>query len=783
MKFGASAWSSMRYPGLPPVEAMSRGVLDGLPLWFVFGAIAAVVLGFSHIYLQILHFLVPALVLPILFRTDLVSRLGLETVAMLGLGMAWLLIGSAQLYGGVVLLPDLASARIAQDAACVVVLIASALHPGSHEQRLQRIAAASVLSLLIVCVCVIVGYSAGFPHGNPNFTVTALAPGCLLALGWVCHRFRMLPRLIALVAIGSIYFYYVFFVTPGDPRRGMALAGVAAVGGLVWDMIRERHPRLAWTLFAVAVVLASAVVVHAFARQVTDIRSDRIFLYSAGASAAWEWLPWGRGPYAMLGLEFATAEAARERIACGHWALHAHNEMLDVLLRGGIPLLLVYILGCGLLIVGLLRIRERKIRAPLLAWVAGMAVLLTTDNGFSYFGQEMWAAMIGGVILSIWSHQDERAISAHQWPRIVPLGVRGAACGMALIAGLAFIREMPALAMTAASPRSDRITLALRSRLPEIIRLEGEDALAKLLGDHDYGAFLPLDQGIRGKTRHATATPFYSDLIHRRQVDLCWEACLKLLRGRWTTDTARQIRELCQVWSIADSNILRLELQILRRLPFNAVYHQELYRLISRRPDFLRFVPARLILRGRQYMGDPGCPPPVFHDHWRGVEDAADDLAGVAWLTITGAPWKEISPKLEQIASRYPHVNDVALWAIRSRVDAKAEDMPWFETLLPRLAIGMVWTSSNRRVLITHFIETPRQARESWPILCACFPEITAKIERGMCAVPPGADEWLMRVCFDLIEINAMRRLEDGVLYRGQSPLRSASNPGLLDFE
>lgn len=310
------------------------------------------------------------------------------------------------------------------------------------------------------------------PFGNANFAVGAALPLLVVACVWSGvrgGRTAILCAAAGLLAAGLL----ATGLLGGDPCRAvwLGLAAGTATALILRLPARWHLPLLAAGALALVAGLAAAVAGSIDPAALGAGSSYRVHVWrAAGEAVAGPAMLGGYGPGSAIAVLAAQPSAAAAFLTVPSYAEHAHNEALQVLLDGGLPLAGLLVAALWFTIAPLWRRRGEPAAAALLAgWACALALALV-ESHLSQPGPLLCLALLAGLSWALIPPQAELRASSQRW--LGPLAA--AALTLLLLRELAGDGGGP----TSIEVRADR-------RLPEDAagRLQAIDALAARLGE------------------------------------------------------------------------------------------------------------------------------------------------------------------------------------------------------------------------------------------------------------------------------------------------------------
>lgn len=221
-----------------------------------------------------------------------------------------------------------------------------------------------------------------FANRNHMAALLAMLVPLAMVFGHGAHRERNTPAafggygVLVLLMLGAAMTF---------SRAGVLLASVAAVGMALLLVVRSggagRNTQVGWLLALLLAVLAVAN--YAWGRIIdrfaADPLGDRRWDYvEHGLNAIKAWSPWGSG----LG-SFREAYAPYEPVEAmaSTYALHAHNELVEVAVEAGLPGVAMVALLVSLVVWTLARLVRYGRDVPALAQACAVAAVIPLGHG------------------------------------------------------------------------------------------------------------------------------------------------------------------------------------------------------------------------------------------------------------------------------------------------------------------------------------------------------------------------------------------------------------------
>ncbi len=685
-----------------------------------------------------------ALVLPVLVTwrlpRDWPADRSILAASWIALAMfGWTLLGSVRSDG----LVDIGLGRCAALAGAIVLTWSVICSPIPAARMIAVVGASASFALAVAAIGML---ATGLPHfgaGNINHLLGACSPPLVGWAAWIIGsavQRRTVPiwQWLACASALAVFMTLAFLAVPGMPRRGALVVLAAVCTWSIADQAWRRSRRwcaLALTACALALVAWGPALIDA----VVGHRDERLLLYGAGLEATVHALPWGAGPFAMLAAQDLDGEYCRHLTAAGLWALHAHNEVVESFLSGGLPGGALFLVLIAIVAWRALRVADPALRAAACAIAIALAVHAMTDNGYDLPAGLAWAAILCGVVLRCPPRAPHTA-------RAVP-GLRACAWALAGFSLIGALHEWQMLTMGAdASPQRRLRALAASWQAEELAQQWLEPLRTSVdAGDFATGAAvlrvvgpkLRWSGGLLGaryQLERETASAYREQLL--------W-ACQNIAASPVDENSWRSALTAGAGVSRTDADAVRFLLDVLHRRPFDRAKHAELRDLLSLRPDLAAHVPPRVLTRMAYACGDPAMAAPGFPAP-DSVEAGADLQAQLAWAGAHQWPDTELRPPLERLLARYGDVPDVHLLAMTLARDAPPGAYAWLlgERHLVQ-GTELIPESDLQRFLAS--ITTHGQAAATWPLLRRLAPRIAEQALAGDAVKSSDADAGRIR--------------------------------------
>ena len=201
-----------------------------------------------------------------------------------------------------------------------------------------------------------------------------------------------------ILCVVGIFALAVYVVT--DLRRGPVVA--VGVIGLVFicQAAWRRAPRLTLLFIALASLVLATYLAPKLFSDVGTGRGERYALYRLAWTLGWEAFPFGHGPFGMLAAEDSPSHAAFMWIARERSAMHAHNELLNAWVEGGVIQVVLVLTLVGFLVMRIVRCSDRVLKMSYVALGTAWLVHALSDNTYGTpLGMAWSGVLIGGIMV------------------------------------------------------------------------------------------------------------------------------------------------------------------------------------------------------------------------------------------------------------------------------------------------------------------------------------------------------------------------------------------------
>lgn len=651
-------------------------------------------------------------------------------------------------------LPDLAEGRLAQDILATTIFLTVAALPGSPQAMAKALVSVSALTLIVILTASWIGpFATSAVFGHRNFAIAVCLPPLV---GWWCwlvigqlpawargpselgqtlkgrRRWLLAEPIAALLVLGVVVFGWLLY-DPEGPRRG-GLLGIAAGGAAAgWTILHARRPTWAWSMARIgSAILLLVIVILVFSGPMADPRSERLLLYKGALATAWEGLPWGWGAYGSAVGPFIDGGWARECTAIGLWSLHSHNEFLEAIIQYGIAGAALAAAFLGLLVAVALRIPDVRLRIAGMAALAAFAVQAATHNAFGQLLPQLWGAILLGLIARC-GCGPARPTEGNVQPWLTRAVLAGPACWCLWVAW----GELPMMAKHVDASIEQRLVAIRTSHNPFALIHELQTTIADAL---DRDPLAPVvDELLTLHRRKLGGAGSFSPDQRRtyllRKERLAAQLAAEVANPLEERDASR-LQSLNAALHANDLLGLESALAMVRQTPFWSQGYIWADEILRRRPDL-----AQALLPSQQTMiwewvawfaGRADAPRPQPEDWVEPIDRGAEALAQANWLVQNGARPERMSRMLEALSGRYANIPDVALFITRAAIAYEGKALPWLESHLLHLRVGMIRFPADEMATLVFAHVTPTQAPTAWRFLAAIYPELTAALDQGV---------------------------------------------------
>jgi hypothetical protein len=464
------------------------------------------------------------------------------------------------------------------------------------------------------------------------------------------------------------------------------MALVVALGTCWWFSLWHGRRRLAMLMLAAGAMLVIAAATYVYGHEVHAYRMERLRLYQAALAAALEGFPWGWGSYGSTHINTSASEAARHLTATGGWALHAHNEVLDVLLTSGPVGLVLWLTVAWAVASRARRIIDPVMRLACTAMLAAVAAHMMTDP---VYGQDIGQLYLAVMMALVYASP---ASPGAGWrPPPLRWNMRLLLWPFVLCAVWGASRAIYPAVLHADAEPSARIKCHSACLHPQWASL----LYSRLIGDPTI------------------------DLVVRRRIAAENVAKLGL--------TMANIPPQLAIPDPADPRLQATEImRFVTRMPFERLGYLYLDVLLKAHPELSTEVPAATLARLPYLRGDRGLPVPDLDVVPGSMDEAIDCFAHLLWALDTGVPMDRIAPGLHNLCQRYVDIPGISLIA----VEAGLEKPEIFDFLRPYRA-NMQETFNLRAGEILAGIKTSEQARRAMPLVRFLWQSVVEDCEAG----------------------------------------------------
>jgi hypothetical protein len=570
------------------------------------------------------------------------------------------------------------------ECAGLATFLAVATCHGSARQGFLIAGTASVCAMGVTLTGTMLTHSTAFGMGNINYLLCCCDPP-LYALAiwsasrwWHGQRMGFLAMLMPVIGLGLIlieigYYHYI--------RRGSLLAGVAALVAICFPMMYRRLPRISMALGIIALVSVLVVLMKITAQTLPSFRFDRVYLYKSVLERCGETWISGNGPYAALGLQECRGEIARHWIAVGHWTDHAHNELLEAVLGGGVVAGALWIAAFTGVVARVRRISDMAERNAASALLAALFVHAMTDNSYSVSAIRL---MMYGMIGLIFRCQVDAPATPARWTSWWETAIRSrlpsprmlAALGGCAGAAVAY-RELPGATTLLHAPPSAHVRIMAWSVIPADTCTEFSSSFNQLLQDGQLAQCKKVVD--LAQSRIGMMGPV---VTAQQQLAAARLGFAEASPERWNSQS-NQAHELEINASVA------ADCQCLATYGFSYATYLHLGDIIQHHPEAKSLVSGEILRRVHYLTGEPETIPSLQPHAVTDMDHAIDRYAELCWWTQYQQSLPQAQPALLELVAHYGDVSEVS--ALGLTLAARAQpDAGLFDHLRPALALGLV---------------------------------------------------------------------------------------------
>jgi hypothetical protein len=559
-----------------------------------------------------------------------------------------------------------------------------------------------VVSLNAHIGTIVPGDTSCFGFGHVNILMNT-ATGTLLAWGLVMLLDRRagvrISRLDLVVWLAGAAALLVQGV--GLRRRG-ALVAVAAIAALfAWRWCWGKSRPLALLLAFAGVAAGLFVAIQMFGQTIPTARNERVKIYRAAFDGIAQTHPWGFGHYGQLQIQQCPGEAARHVTAAGGFGVHAHQELLDQLLDGGVIAGGLCLLLMALVAYHTWHLRDPVIRVAGLALGAATVVHAMTDNIYGTLVGQAWVGMVTGFLLS--QPADHQSPGPLRWLPPVRLIV----WPFALVCAWSVTRIL----------------------YPTFIHADASVAVQIRCLDQ---ALEPQTIGFQALRVITQEDPAISTSVRRAALRRCAD------RMGWYGYTASYEAYYAHLSGTPGEQVAA-DLRVLRFSPFHRQGYEYLGNLLKRHPELSAQVPVRMAMRLAYLEGKPGLLHPNLEAAPTDIEEAADLFAFTTWAIVTGTPWPELVAPLKHLVENYGDIPGVISLVIMAAGSAPPGTFDWLIAHAPEMELGMGY--SGLILPLLHELKTPAQAAGVFPLVKTYYQQVVRECEQGTLVMPEKAGE------------------------------------------
>jgi hypothetical protein len=620
---------------------------------------------------------------------------------------------------------------IGSELAGLAIFLAVATAPVACERGFLVAGSTAACTLAVCGVGAVCTRSDAFGFGNINFLLCSCVPQ-LLALcilvgyrWWRGTRPPAIALMVLVIGLGSLVAASLLnqYIRRGPLAAAMAVAVVLIVPGCY-----RRFPRLVLLVAALLSVVLGVLCWHLVHQPVPSFRLDRLYIYRSALERIAETWPIGWGASGALGFQFCAGETARHWLAVGHYALQAHNELLESMLTGGVLSGLLWLTMLVGLIARIRRIDDDSERAASATLLTATMVHAMTDNSYSLTAPRLIMYASLGLIFACRCRES----CGPAWPArllapllpLLPSPRQLAWCG-ALAGALIAYHELPgAINATGCAPQAE--LRALRSSLvPVDVLMEFRPGFDPLL-----------EQGKLGTCKQALddarmRVGLVGPLVTAQQQ--LASARLLLVEGNPTLWAAQS--DAAHVLEVGDA--VSAGSAVLRTYPFSYDYYERLGKIISRHLEAVPLIPEDIYRRLRYITNHSVEPVDALPQRCTGIDQASDLYALVWWWLATGRPPGETREAILALVGSYGDVPDVAELGLVLAAH-HVMDPALLHSLQGPLALGFCINSefaNQAHIIEVRSAEAVKSGHSSdfAALLAALYPVYAREFQEGRC--------------------------------------------------
>lgn len=605
--------------------------------------------------------------------------------------------------------------RFAEHAMAFVLLMVMLVQRPDPRQWLRVLGSSLALAAVVV-----VGLNAHIGTINPGDTacygfghvniLMNTATGTLLAWALVmlldrCAGARIPWLDLAIWAMGTS----ALVVQGVGVRRRGALAAVVAVAAIfAWRWCWKKNKPFALALAFAGLVAGMFAVDHMFSQTIPTARNERVKIYRAAFDGIAESHPWGYGHYGQLQIQQCPGEAARHVTVSGAFGVHAHQELLDQLLDGGVIAGGLCLLMMALVAYHTWHLRDPAIRAAGLALGTATVVHAMTDNVYGTIVGQAWVGMVVGFLLS--QPADHPSPGPLRW--LPP--VRVIVWPFALVCAWSVTRILYPTLIHADASVAVQIRCLDQALEPQTIGFQ----VLRVIAQEDP----------------AFGTSVRRAALRRSADKMGWYGYTAAYEAYYAHQDG------------APNEQVEADLRVLRFSPFHRQGYEYLGNLLKRHPELSGQVPVRIRMRLAYLEGKPGLPHPNLAPAPNDIDEAADLFAFTTWAIVTGTPWPELVAPLRNLVEGYGDIPGVIGLVIMAAGTAPPGTFDWLAAHAPAMELGMGYTGLILPLL--QELRTPAQAAGVFPLVKAYHQQVVRECEQGTLMMPKrhGDEYWAWRI-------------------------------------
>lgn len=593
--------------------------------------------------------------------------------------------------------------RFAEHAMAFVLMLSVLVLRPEPRQWLRVLGASLALSAVIVVTLnayvgsILPGNTTCFGFGHVNILMNT-ATGTLLAWALMLVMDRLAGVRISWIDLGILLSGMAALLVQGiGVRRRGALAAIAAIVAVfAWRWCWRKNKPLALALAVVGLVAGVFVAVQVFSQNIPTARNERVKIYRAAIDGIAETHPWGFGHYGQLQIQRSAGEEARHITATGAYGVHAHQELLDQLLDGGVIAGGLCLLMMALVAYHTWHLRDPAIRAAGLTLGTATVVHAMTDNIYGTVVGQAWVGMIVGFLLS--QPADHPSARAVRWLPSVRLIV----WPFALVCAWSVTRIL----------------------YPTLIHAEASVAVQIRCLDQALEPQTIAFQAIRVISNEDPAiTPAVRRAALRRSAE----------KMGWYGYTAAYEAYYAHLNGTIQEQV-EADLRVLRFSPFHRQGYEYLGSLLKSHPEVSGQIPVRVRMRLAYLEGTPTLMRPDLAAEPSDIEAAADLYAFTTWAIVTGTPWPELVAPLKNLVKGYGDIPGVIGLVIMAAGTAPPGTFDWLVEHAAAMELGMGYTSMILPLL--QELRTPAQAAGVFPLVRIYHQQVVQDCEQGTLVLP-----------------------------------------------